>query len=68
MRSLIVKIPLVGYLYRLLTSVLLLPRKLHAVHHALHELDKKILDLQEKTTKTNEKLIELLEIDKKPKS
>ena len=61
MKKILLKIPVIGYIYRLLSTLIRLPRKIHEIHHELHLINKKILDLQEKTTNSNEKILDILE-------
>lgn len=64
MKKILQKTPIIGYPYRLFTTIIRLPRKIHEIHHEIHLMNKNILDLQEKTTTSNEKILDILQKNK----
>lgn len=65
-KSIIVKIPLLGYLLRILFAVVLLPRILTSMRHLLHAQQQSIASLEEQTLRTNRKILDMTE--SKPKA
>lgn len=61
MKQKIYNIPFVGYILRLFSSLILLPRKLRRLEVAAHQAKIESVSLQEKTTASNLRLIELIE-------
>jgi O-antigen chain-terminating methyltransferase len=61
MKNIIKKIPILGYLLSLGSVVLRLPKKILNIEHALHHQNVHFTELEEKTTSTNQRLIELIQ-------
>jgi 2-polyprenyl-3-methyl-5-hydroxy-6-metoxy-1,4-benzoquinol methylase len=61
MKKIIKRIPLLGYFFKLLSAVVFLPIKLRSIEHAIHHDRIEKQALQEKTTISNIRLLELIE-------
>ena len=60
----IARIPVIGYPMQLSSSLLRLPRKLHAIRHAIHVANMTTQQLADKTNASNERILQLIEQNK----
>ncbi len=67
-KKVLIKLPIVGYLVRVIYAILLLPRSLGAIRHAIHDLNVKTEKLQSQQQNTNLRVIQIVETQKNKKS
>ncbi len=58
-KKIIGQLPIIGYVMRWFSGVILLPRHLSRFHHTLHRHTKKIADLEAGLLRANRQIIEL---------
>jgi hypothetical protein len=57
-RKILVKIPLIGYLFRIISAILFLPRHISNIHNTINHQKSIIEDLQKMSYRANIEIIE----------
>lgn len=66
-KKMFIRLPVVGYIFRIIYAIFLLPRTLGAIRHAIHDLNMSTEKLQSLQQNTNLRIIEIIDEQKNKK-